>query len=182
MKLRLTIVIIIVGLLLAAGVVQAERKLTGELVAVNAKQDIVLLREGKTVTSYRLALHSTVELNGVKTSLESISPNKVNNFPQVQFVLTEQGKIKEIRAYSRRVPIIVKKIQAQTIVIKNLRRQQTERYKIKEEVKLIRNNLTVSIADLKEGDRGVAVFGLDNQLQKLKVKHYYTHGLVKTNY
>ena len=182
MKLRLTIVIIILCLLLVTGVSQAERELTGKLVAVNANQGIVLLRTGKTVTSYKLALHSTVKLNGVETSLESIAPTKIDNFPQVQIVLAKQGTIKEIRVYSRKVPIVVKEIQAQTVVIKNLRRQQRQRYEIKEGVRLTRNNLTASLADLEAGDRGVAIFGINDQLQKLKVKHYYTRGVVKAKY
>ncbi|GAB6099511.1 hypothetical protein JCM16358_13900 [Halanaerocella petrolearia] len=179
MKKYITFVIVLMLMLTTVVSAKGDLERIGEIVAVNTNQDTILLKSREEMTEYKLALNATIQLNNRDVSLKALRPIKGDNFQQARIELNKEGKIETIDSFYRSISIIVEEVNKQVIIFKNLNTGQKIVYDLKSNLDIIRNNYSASLTDIRVGDQGVVVLGINNQLQKLVLHHYQDKGVIK---
>ncbi|GAB6137274.1 hypothetical protein [Halanaerobaculum tunisiense] len=180
MKKYITFVMIILLSLSPISWAQADDKLakTGQIVAVNAQQNTILLQANDEVKEYKVALDATIKVNQQQASLTALRPIQDNYFQQAKIKLNQQGKITTINSFYQTVPIVVREVHDNVIIVENLNTKQTAVYNLDSDLQIRRNNYQASSSDLKPGDQGRAILGINRQLSILVVHHYQATGLI----
>ncbi|MCK8816418.1 hypothetical protein MWH28_03435 [Natroniella sulfidigena] len=180
---RLTIImILLLGLLVgvvevAARDVEDTEKITGEIVAVNDEQNTILFKSETGVEEYQVQLNSSIKLNGKQVSLPALKPIMPEVFQQAKVELVNE-QINKITAAYKALPVQIKRIERDHLVVKDLNTREEIEYQLGEQVELLRNNHQVELEEIQDGDSGLIVLGLEDRLQKIIIYNYEVNGVV----
>ncbi|AGB42360.1 hypothetical protein Halha_2486 [Halobacteroides halobius DSM 5150] len=178
MKKTITLVMIGLILLISVSSVRAKSVRRGDIVAVNVSQGTILLKNNKQIQEYNLALNAIIKLNGKDVNLSALKPINSTSFQEAKIKLNQQGKIEVINSFYQVIPIIVERIRVNLIIVKNLNTKIKRVFNLNKDFKLIRNNFLTDQSNIRVGDQGIAILGINNQLKKLVVQHYQTSGII----
>ncbi len=173
------LLLMMISLIIIGESVEAKRSIIGDIVSVNSNQDSILLRRDEVIKEYKVNIDTEIYLNNRSVSIKALRPIKPDAFQQAEVVLDKEGNLEKISSYYKVFSVKVENIKGREVIVKNLNTDQKMIYSISDNVKVMRNNQNVSLKDLKEGDQGLIVLGVNNRLIKLIVHHYQIKGLVK---
>jgi len=178
MKRAILILMILLNVLILNNDVEA-KEITGEIIAVNAKQDTVLLKcTDNSIKEYKVKLNAELSLNNRKVSLLALRPITPDTFQYAKVDLDNSKEIVAIASFYSVVDIKVKEINKGSIILQNLNTDEEVTYALDSEVELIRNNFKADLSELRVGDKGIAIFGVENRLNKLVLYHYEVSGML----
>jgi hypothetical protein len=172
MKRKITLVIIILSLLTTVGLAEANSKLVGKIVAVNSVKDSLLLKTKGEIREYKTALHADIKLNGREVSLSALQPINDSNFQQARIEVNYKGEVEKVNSFYQTSPIKVKKATSNSIVVENLNTKEVNEYSVNTKVELVRNNYSIGLDKLKEGDQGLLILGIKGRPQKIVISNY----------
>lgn len=178
MKKAILILIILLNVLILNEHVEA-KEITGQVIAVNAKQDTILLKcNDNSVKEYKVKLNADISLNNREVSLLALRPITPDTFQYAKVNLDSSEEILSIASFYSVVDIKVKKINEDSITLQNLDTDKEITYSLDSNIELLRNNFAANLSELRVGDKGIAIFGVGNKLNKLVLYHYEVSGML----
>ncbi|WP_018248222.1 hypothetical protein [Orenia marismortui] len=178
---KFIIVLIIFSCILINNVVWA-KEISGEIIAVNASQDTLLFKSDQGIEEYIIDIATKIYLNNQEVSLSALKPVTNNNFQYAKITLNEGGGIESINSFYKAINIKVKSIKGNKVRLEELNTGHEITYNIDRDVKLVRNNYSTGVSDVRVGDKGIAILGIGYKLNKLVLYHYDISGiLVRVN-
>ncbi|KXS45726.1 MAG: hypothetical protein AWU54_203 [Candidatus Frackibacter sp. T328-2] len=171
-SLILFLILIFASQLVMAG--QGGEVIQGEIVAVNVQQGIFLLKSEDVLKEYQINIDTRILRNGALTSLNSLRPVTVQDFQPALIRLNKEGEVTEIRVEYEVLPVEIKEVNQTQARIRLLLLNSNNLLEVSynPKVDLVRNSQRVMLASLKSGDQGLVVLGLNNQVEKVQVRHY----------
>ena len=178
MKIRLVILVTLISLLFSSSLSLAQQ-VEGQIVAVNEKEEVILLRGQTGLKEYKLAGESAISLNQKKVQLTALHPIDYKSFCAARINLDQTGRVNKIDAVYRTLEIRVINLKDKELIVEKIATGAEYEFELASRIKVIRNNLASEIKDIKPGDRGLVIFGLDNQLKKIILSNYQRCGIIK---
>ena len=178
MKYKVVILVTLVSLFLSSNFILAA-EVSGKIVAINENEETILLKEQQGVKEYKLGFNAQIRLNEKIVKLAALRPIDYKSFCEAQLQLNQVGEITAVNAAYRALEIVVLQVEKEHIIVKKLDTGLTRNFKVTEKVKMKRNNLKVNSEDIRRGDKGLVILGLDNQLQKIILYNYEVYGILK---
>ncbi|SDC11064.1 MULTISPECIES: hypothetical protein [unclassified Candidatus Frackibacter] len=170
--LTLFLILIFASQFVMAG--QSGELIKGKIVAVNVQQGVFLVKSGNNLKEYRVNIDTRILRNGASVSLSSLRPVTVQDFQPALIRLNEKGEVMEVRVEYDVLPIQVKDVNYAQSRIKLLLLNSNTllEFNYNSKMNLVRNSQQVMLKSLKVGDQGLVVLGLNNQIEKVQVRHY----------
>lgn len=178
MKKAILTLIILLNVLVLNNHVEA-KEITGQIISVNAKQDTILLKgNDNSIKEYRVRLNAEVSLNNREVSLVALRPITPDTFQYAKVDLDSSEQVVAIASFYRVIDIKVKEVNEESIILQNLNTGEELIYSLDSKIELIRNNFADDLSALRVGDKGIAIFGVENKLNKLVLYHYEVSGML----
>jgi len=171
-SLILFLILIFASQLVMAG--QGGKVIQGEIVAVNVQQGIFLLKSDDVLKEYQVNIDTRILRNGALTSLNSLRPVTVQDFQPALIRLNKEGEVTEVRVEYEVLPVEIKEVNPaqERIKLLLLNSNNLLEFSYNPKIDLVRNSQRAMLASLKSGDQGLVVLGLNNQIEKVQVRHY----------
>lgn len=180
-KILIITLIIIIFVFQVSNVGNAQKRLTGDIVAVNSQQETFLFKSNGELKQYQTNLHTKLFLNDSQVDLKALRPITEEDFQPAIIKFNNQGKLIEVRAEYNALPIKIKSIDRDeaNLKVKVLNSKRVLNVTCQESTDLVRNGKQVVIDELQPKDQGLIILGLEDRIRKIKVKHYQYRGEVK---
>ncbi len=155
-------------------------EIEGEILAVNADENLILFKSNnKEVQEYQVALNAKIHLNQKEAYLGALRPITSDSFQFAKVNVDKNGVITKISSFYQIVKVKVVKVSKEKIRFKYLDNKGEINFSKNKDVEVIRNNFSANLNDLKVGDEGSAILGVEGKLARLVVYHYEISGLLK---
>ena len=178
MRFKLFLLITLVSLLLISGVIEA-KEIKGQVVAINAAKESLLLKTKQGVIEYKLSFDPQISLNNKSVSLSALRPIDYKSFCEAKLKLNPNNRIINIEAAYKAIEVVVTKLKKKNLIVKKLATGIVRQFKIAEDIEISRNNLKVAAKELVPGDKGLIILGLNNKIKKVIIHNYQVYGFLK---
>ncbi|SJZ48567.1 hypothetical protein [Selenihalanaerobacter shriftii] len=154
--------------------VNVDKTVKGKIVAVNSQQSIFLLENEEGVSQYQIGLDTKLLRNGRSVSLNALRPITAQDFQSALIKLNSQGNVTKVVTEYEVLPIEIIEVNEEEsgLKIQVLNSNRLLNINFADEIDLMRNSQQVGFSSLQVGDQGLIILGLNNQIVKIKVKHY----------